>query len=90
MGNCYFCGTEIDEPVYRSSECTNCGKDLKICFNCEFYSEGSHWECRESISDAVMEKDKSNYCDFFRLSRTSREQQENKDAMDAFNKLFGD
>jgi len=90
MANCYFCGAEIAPPVYRSSECPSCGKDLKICLNCEFYSENSHRECRETIPEAVREKDRSNYCDFFRLNRISKEHRENKDAMDAFNKLFGD
>lgn len=90
MTECYFCGTEITPPVYRSSECPSCGKDLKICLNCDFYSKESHWECRESIKDPVREKDRSNYCDFFRLSKKSREKKENKEALDAFNKLFGD
>lgn len=90
MANCYFCGAELETPVYRSSECPSCGRDAKICLNCEFYSESSHWECRESIKDPVRDKDKANYCDYFRPGNSNKGEQENKEALDAFNKLFGD
>lgn len=90
MGYCYFCGAELEGPIYRSSECPSCGKDVKICLNCDFYSEASHWECRESIREAVRDKENSNYCDFFRLAKKKSAKKENDDAVDAFNKLFGD
>ncbi|MBN2049124.1 MAG: hypothetical protein JW760_01665 [Spirochaetales bacterium] len=61
---------EIRDPrsVGRSSTCPDCGKDLKICLNCDFYDQNAHWECRESISERVAEKDRGNFCDFFRFS----------------------
>jgi hypothetical protein len=90
MSNCYFCGASLEAPIYRSSECPQCGKDSKICRNCEFYSETSHWECRESISEAVQDKERSNYCDFFRLAKARKKQDKSRDSLDAFNKLFGD
>lgn len=90
MGNCYFCGADIDAPVYRSSECPSCGRDCKICLNCEFYSKNSHWECRETIREAVRDKEKSNYCDFFRLSKKKQEKNSNEDSINAFNDLFND
>jgi len=90
MGKCYFCGTSLEAPIYRSSECPKCGKDTKICYNCDFYSETSHWECRESIREAVREKDKANYCDFFRLSKKDPIKESKDKSVDAFNKLFGD
>lgn len=91
MGKCYFCETEIIPPVYRSSECPKCKKDLKICLNCQFYSKNSHWECRESINEDVREKDKSNYCDFFKISdKVANKDVTSTDSLEAFNKLFGD
>ena len=90
MSNCYFCGTSIEAPVYRSSECSQCGKDSKICRNCDFYSKTSHWECRESISEAVQDKEKANYCDFFRLAKTTEVQNRGENSAEALNKLFGD
>jgi hypothetical protein len=67
MYACHFCGTVVENPreVYRSSSCPSCGKDLKICLNCRFYSPGAHWDCAESIDELVKDKDRSNFCTFF-------------------------
>ncbi|NOY08689.1 MAG: hypothetical protein GXP33_07585 [Spirochaetes bacterium] len=67
MKVCHFCGSVIDDGirVYRSSVCPSCSGDLKICCNCRFYSKGSHWDCLESITEPVPEKDRANFCEFF-------------------------
>ena len=67
MHACHFCGTAVDNPreVYRSSSCPSCGKDLKICLNCRFYSPGAHWDCSETIDELVKDKDRANFCTFF-------------------------
>jgi len=64
---CHFCGARVDNPreVYRSSTCSSCKKDLKICLNCRFYSPGAHWDCNESIDEPVREKDRANFCSYF-------------------------
>ncbi len=91
MGKCYNCGTDLEAPLYRNSECSKCGKDGKVCLNCTFYSKGSHWDCRETISEAVTDKEKSNFCDFFSLAENKKNSMEKKDdGVDAFNSLFGD
>jgi len=67
MHACRFCGTAVDNPreVYRSSTCSSCNKDLKICLNCRFYSPGAHWDCAESVDELVRDKDRANFCTFF-------------------------
>jgi len=67
MHACHFCAAAIENPreVYRSSTCPSCGKDLKICLNCRFYSPGAHWDCAESIDEPVNDKDRANFCTFF-------------------------
>jgi hypothetical protein len=67
MHACHFCATAVENPreVYRSSSCASCGKDLKICLNCRFYSPGAHWDCAESVDEQVVEKDRANFCTFF-------------------------
>ncbi|RKX86234.1 MAG: hypothetical protein DRP57_01970 [Spirochaetes bacterium] len=55
--------------IYRSSTCPFCSKDLKICYNCKFYSEGAHWDCLETIHEPVREKDRANFCEFFRFKK---------------------
>jgi len=93
MGNCYNCGTEFEIKVYRNTECSSCSKDAKVCLNCRFYSIGSHWDCSESIREAVREKDRANFCDFFELASNYKESSgscKEEDAKKAFNSLFGD
>jgi len=73
MHACHFCSAPIDNPreVYRSSTCPACGKDLKICLNCRFYSPGAHWDCSETIDELVKDKDRSNFCTFFSFRQSS-------------------
>jgi hypothetical protein len=66
---CHFCRTLVENPneVYRSSTCASCNRDLKICLNCCFYSPGAHWDCAETIDEPVTDKDRANFCTFFRF-----------------------
>lgn len=66
---CYFCGGELEErkPV-RTDVCPSCGRDVKVCLNCIFYDEGAHNKCREPQAEWVKEKDRSNFCEYFRFS----------------------
>jgi len=68
MAACHFCGTVLptDLAIYRNTECPECSKPLKICRNCEFYAKGAHWDCHETIPDPVRDKDRANFCDYFR------------------------
>ena len=93
MGNCYNCGTEFENKVYRNTECSICGKDAKVCLNCRFYSPGSHWDCSENIREAVREKDRANFCDFFELGsnfKGSKGNDKKDTAKKTFESLFGD
>jgi len=92
-GTCYFCGAPLENPVYRSSTCPVCGRDVKICLNCVFYSPGSHWDCRETIPEAVRDKERSNFCGYFRLGSNNKGRGENsepKESRKAFDDLFSD
>jgi len=80
--------------VFRSSVCPKCGKDLRVCLNCVFYGPGAHWGCRENIPEAVRDKDRANFCDYFRFRKDGPSDQERKgskkeSARDAFDQLFG-
>lgn len=92
---CYFCGTEYEEPIYRNTLCPECGKDLKICLNCRFYEPGAQWDCRETITEPVREKDRANFCDYFVYtaggsSRGSDPLKKQKESRKRFNSLFQD
>ena len=68
MKTCFKCGTPIElEKVSRRDECTKCGADLRVCLNCAFYAESKANACVEPRVEPVKEKDRANYCDFFRF-----------------------
>jgi len=94
MANCFACGAELPERIYRNTVCEACGADAKVCLNCDFYDESAHWQCRETIPEAVREKDRANFCDFFRPGRRARATGASDDrqssARDDFSRLFGD
>jgi hypothetical protein len=92
MPVCQFCGKEIEigEKVYRNDLCPNCEKPLHCCINCELYSEYSHNKCLEPQSEWVPDKEKANFCEFFKISNKRRtfSQQDREKAMKLLDILF--
>ena len=88
--NCAFCHKEITATkIYIRDECSACGRDLHICLNCDFYDVHAYRQCRESIREPVQEKEKANFCDFFRVSKAGAGPNERKDeAIRNLEKLF--
>lgn len=67
---CWKCKNKIDvEFIGRTDECPTCHTDLHSCKNCSFYLPGSHFDCKENIDEKVSDKEKANFCDFFRILR---------------------
>jgi hypothetical protein len=87
---CYNCKAAIPLPVYRSSECPSCGREARVCRNCTFYEPGRQYDCREHITEPVFEKEKANFCDYFRPAKGSGEgvSHSQSDARKAFDDLF--
>lgn len=92
MAICPNCGAEISTPVHHSTECSNCSKPLHTCKFCSFYSPEAHYGCRETIEEPVWDKDRSNFCDHFRLTDKrvgpSKEDERSKKAKEALANLF--
>ena len=82
------------EKVYRTTLCPSCGKEVKVCLNCGFYTPSAHWDCHETIPEPVREKDKVNFCDYFQLTSkdakkgTSGGGEKQTKAKSQFNRLF--
>ena len=97
---CWKCKKEIsiEKPV-RSDECPLCHADLHVCRACDFYESGAHNDCRENSADMVTDKERANFCDYFRASAALGQAQGKQGASatdkasaarNAFNALFGD
>jgi predicted RNA-binding Zn-ribbon protein involved in translation (DUF1610 family) len=66
-GSCWSCGARLGPLDYgRGDTCPKCGRDTKVCKGCEFYDRSYNNECRESQAERVVEKERSNFCDYFR------------------------
>ena len=65
---CYRCNAKITlaGKVSRRDSCDSCGVSLHACKFCEFYDRKSYNECRETSADRVVDKEKENFCDFFK------------------------
>ncbi|MBF0272448.1 MAG: hypothetical protein HQL98_10330 [Magnetococcales bacterium] len=50
----------------RSEVCAGCMKETRVCLNCRFHDTGSYNECRETVAERIVDKDRSNFCDFFK------------------------
>ena len=97
---CWKCHKEnnIENPA-RTDECSYCHADLHVCKACEFYESGAHNDCRESSAEFVSDKERGNFCDYFRQSHSlklsngasdiSSGKSKSDAARDAFNALFG-
>ena len=94
---CWKCRKEIDiEKPVRGDECPLCHADLHVCKACDFYESGAHNDCRESSAEFVSDKERGNFCDYFRprvMLGLNPDSSSAKDkaaaARDAFNALFG-
>lgn len=66
MPSCAFCQNEVViESVGRRDTCPSCGRDLHCCYQCRFYDASAHNQCHEPQADRVVDKEKSNFCDYF-------------------------
>lgn len=74
MKICNKCKKEIahDFFVGRQSQCPSCGVDLHCCLNCCFYDLGEYNDCLEVQAEKVLDKSRSNFCDFFKFKQTSK------------------
>ena len=66
---CFKCGTtlELGSQVGFKECCPKCDYDIHCCRNCTFYDLNSYNNCKESQADRVVDKEKANFCDYFRI-----------------------
>ena len=69
--SCFKCGKPLSETfkimVGRQDVCPHCMADIRCCKMCHFYDPKAYNECRESQADRVQEKEKANFCDYFKI-----------------------
>lgn len=92
---CWQCGASLAHlslPLSRFDECRACRAALHVCRLCEFYDIGVAKHCREPIAEEVKDKERANFCDYFKPrpgAWSNRAQAESDKARTALNALFG-
>jgi len=83
MTKCHACSRALEtgSNVGRRDVCIFCGADLRCCLNCTFYAPGAYNDCREPQAERVIEKNRSNFCDYF-VFRNSISDKQEKEARD--------
>lgn len=83
-GTCWSCGQALGPSDYgRQDSCAKCGKDTHVCRNCEHYDRAYNNDCRENQADRVVEKERSNFCDYFRATSRAAAGGATRDALKA-------
>ncbi|HAJ75254.1 MAG TPA: hypothetical protein DCM64_02250 [Gammaproteobacteria bacterium] len=87
---CWKCGTELKNlllPFSRYEECSSCKVDLHVCIACKSHDPTVSDACKEDRADFVLDKDKANFCDYFRANPRPYQKQDDSDARQAKAKL---
>lgn len=73
MNICFSCKKEVAIGVKtgRTETCPFCNADLHCCLNCRYYDSGAYNQCHEPQAERVIEKDRSNFCDYFSFREAS-------------------
>jgi len=66
---CWKCGaalTALTLPLRRLEECPKCRAELHVCKLCVDYDPRVAKHCREPIAEEVRDKERANFCDYFK------------------------
>ncbi|OFZ27106.1 MAG: hypothetical protein A2381_10640 [Bdellovibrionales bacterium RIFOXYB1_FULL_37_110] len=90
---CFKCRSEINieagTKIMRRDECDKCGASLRCCRMCIHYDISSYNECRESVAERILEKEKANFCDYFVFENNLANKEDEKNRhLDAAKSLF--
>lgn len=87
---CWKCGSELKNvllPFSRYEECNVCKADLHCCLSCRHYAPQLADACEEDRAESVFDKDKANFCDYFKVNSKAYKPVDNSEAEQAKKKL---
>ncbi len=94
--NCWKCGHVMPNvllPFSRYEECGKCKADLHVCYSCRHYDPAAADACREDRADFVLDKDRANFCDWFKPGKNAykrKDQGESRAVERQLAELFGE
>ncbi len=87
--SCFNCHKELtfaDFIPFKES-CEKCNCDVHCCKNCQFYDPSAYNSCKEPQADRVLEKERANFCDYFKAGKSAFAGQADNKKSSAMNKL---
>lgn len=93
---CYRCGESLAAlslPLSRQDQCPACSADLHVCKMCVHFDRHVPRQCREDGAEDVTDKERPNFCDWFKASESAFDparKAEADAAQDALAALFRD
>ena len=65
---CWHCGKSLQVimPFSRREVCDACNADQHVCHMCQHYDPHISDQCREDRAERVTDKEKANFCDYFK------------------------
>lgn len=66
---CWKCGGDLRSlptPLSRMAECPACKAELHVCKLCQWYDARTVRQCSEIRAEEVINKERANYCDWFK------------------------
>jgi hypothetical protein len=92
---CWKCGASLAAlslPLLRLDVCKACNAELHVCKLCEFYDVAKAKHCSEPIAEEVRDKERANFCDYFKPREGAYSGKQQTDAERArveLEKMFG-
>ena len=93
---CFRCGASLRAlslPLSRRDQCPQCSADLHVCKMCVYFDAAVPRQCREDGAEDVKEKERPNFCDWFKPSTAAFDPDRKSQAdasEEALSALFGD
>ena len=87
---CWKCGEPLKDvilPFSRREECSVCKADQHVCMLCKDYDPTVSNACREDRADFILEKEKANFCDYFKPRPNAYQRKDQQAAAEARAKL---
>ncbi len=92
---CWHCGVSVREeplPLSTYAECYHCRAQLHCCRQCQHFNPRLRADCDEPRAESHSEREKANFCDWFKLRREFVEPGEKAPSVNhqtELNTLFG-
>ena len=67
--SCWRCGASLAQlslPLSRLEECPDYSNYLHVCRMCGYFDPNVAKSCREDDAEEVKEKERANFCDYFK------------------------